>query len=469
MKKKTIFSDAIVPLCMMCVVICLGACNKLVTVTPPVGIQTTRAVFSSDQGATAALTAIYSQMMSVNNYSFASGGLTLYPGLSADELVNTNPNANYSAFYSNALLPTATSDLDNQLWRPAYAFIYQANAVLEGLKAGTGISAAIKDNLEGEAKFVRAFCYLYLESLFGPVPLVTSTDYHLNNTLPRSGQVDSLVYQDLNDAIHLLPENYASAGRARPNKWAAVALKARLDLYQEKWADAEAGATAVIASGIYGLEPDLDKVFPATSREAIWQLMPVITDYGNNTLEGLLFVPYDSYTIPEFTIHPALLGAFETGDRRRTSWIGKNTIDGKDYYYPFKYKIADNSPAAPLEYSMVLRLAEVCLIRAEARAHLDNIAGAQADLDSVRIRAGLAPTTAADPAALLTAIQQERRIELAFEWGHRWLDLKRAHSLDAVLGTEKPDWQSDDGLYPIPGQEIRSNPFLSQNPGYPNE
>jgi hypothetical protein len=115
---------------------------------------------------------------------------------------------------------------------------------------------------------------------------------------------------------------------------------------------------------------------------------------------------------------------------------------------------------------MVIRLAEVYLIQAEARAQQGNIGGAQGDLNLVRARAGLGPTTANDVGSLLTAILHERQVELVAEWGHRWLDLKRTGMADAVLGSEKPGWVGYDTLYPIPAQQLTANPALVQNPGY---
>jgi hypothetical protein len=72
-----------------------------------------------------------------------------------------------------------------------------------------------------------------------------------------------------------------------------------------------------------------------------------------------------------------------------------------------------------------------------------------------------------DQAALLLAVEQERRVELFVEWGHRWFDLKRTKRSDAVLGPLKgANWQSTDTLYPIPSDAIRTNQALTQNPGY---
>jgi hypothetical protein len=125
---------------------------------------------------------------------------------------------------------------------------------------------------------------------------------------------------------------------------------------------------------------------------------------------------------------------------------------------------------------MVLRLGEQYLIRAEARAQQGKVTGAgsaEEDLDAIRTRAGLSPTTASTQAQMLDAILQERRVELFAEWGHRWLDLKRTNTIDQVMSVVAPSkggvWESYKALYPIPFNELLLNPKLKpQNPGYPS-
>jgi hypothetical protein len=106
------------------------------------------------------------------------------------------------------------------------------------------------------------------------------------------------------------------------------------------------------------------------------------------------------------------------------------------------------------------------LIRAEARANLNDVPGAQADLDSVRLRAGLPITMANDKLSLLSAIESERWSELFTEYGHRWLDLKRTGRAIEVLGN---GITKNELLYPLPAAEFIRNPRLGeQNPGYQN-
>ena len=120
-----------------------------------------------------------------------------------------------------------------------------------------------------------------------------------------------------------------------------------------------------------------------------------------------------------------------------------------------------------MEYSIVLRLAELYLIRAETFTHLGDLETAKTDLNKIRNTAGLPDTTASTQQEVLEAILQERRVELFTEFGHRFFDLKRFGKLDEVLGAVKNGWNSNDSLFPIPESELMLNPNLSpQNPGY---
>ena len=437
-----------------------NSCKKIVRVEKPLNQVASAAVFADWPTANAAMAGLYSEMMRTNN-NLLNGGTTLYTALSSDELVYNGTVANQLEFNQNNLSPT-NSILNASLWRAGYLTIYHSNAILESLEAAH-LTDAEKKQLAGEAKLVRALSYFYMVNLFGDVPLVKSTDYRINASMPRTPatQVEDQVISDLQSAKDLLPAAYPTPGRVRPNKWAAAALLARAYLYNGNWAGAETEATEVINTGIYTLSPNLNNVFLAASTEAIWQLLPVNPSF--NTWEGQNLLPSSATVKPGYMLTAALLNAFEAGDARKTAWVKTNTVTNTTYYYPYKYKVKSGSTVT--ENYIVLRLAELFLIRAEARAQQGNITGAQDDLNTIRKRAGLPGTTANDQSSLLLAIEQERRIELMAEWGHRWFDLKRTGRANAVLST-KSGWQTTDTLYPIPYAEIQLNMSLTQNQGY---
>lgn len=440
------------------------SCKKLVEIPPPKNQLVNSAVFLDSADATNAVIGIYINMVQAVSLNISSGGLTLYPGLSSDELYPTNNNVDENDFYNNEI--AVSNNLNSSsLWGNAFSILYNANACLEGL-AQSNITEGVKNQLIGEVKFTRAFLLFDLSNLYGPIPLVTSTDYHKNQILPRSplDSVYAQIINDLKDARNLLSAGYPTAGRFRPNRFTASALLAKVYLYQENWAEAEKNATEVIDAGIYSLETDLNNVFLTASNETIWKLSSVFP--GLETWEGYFFLPGSSNSIPSYIITDNLLNAFENGDERKQKWLNKNTVNGNDYYYPYKYKLGYDGLSIPMEDYTVFRLSEQYLIRAEARAQEGNLNGAITDLNLIRNRAGLQNTTSTDQASLLSAILHERQVELFSEWGNRWFDLKRTGKATEVLSLIKPDWQAKDTLYPIPQTELNSNPFLTQNEGY---
>lgn len=449
----------------MILVMILSSCDEFVNVEPPKNETASPTVYSNDETALASMRGLYIQLQQDMYFIGGAGSVPHVTGLSSDELLNDSSLPALVQFYSNDL--TSMNDLSSALWQKAYATIFHANSIIEGVSNSSGMTETSKKQLEGEAKFIRAYFHFYLVNLFGDVPLVTSTNYKVNNTVSRTPKHE--VYQqikaDLKDAKNLMIADYSTEGgqRIRPNKWAATAFLARVYLYEEDWLNATAQATEVISqSSLFSLSNNLDNVFLKNSNEAIWQLMPVVPNF--NTFDGNLFVIIS--TTPTVELSPSFLEAFESGDNRLTKWVGSYIGGGDTLYYPYKYKI--KSGATPLnEYTMVLRLAEQYLIRAEASAQLDNITEAQADLNILRIRARLDPVLASTKGSLLVGVEQERRMELFTEGGHRWFDLKRWSNATKVLTSLKSGWSRNDMLYPIPQTEIGSNPNLKpQNPGY---
>ncbi len=437
-----------------------SACKKFVDIAPPLTQAESSTVFSSDQTATSAAVGLYYQI-TASNLTYLNGAITVYTGLSSDELIDAGSNSTYDAFENNAI-PSNVSAINSAFWSNAYKYIYQANAVIEGLNSSATLSKPIKDQLMGEMLFTRALNYFYLVNLFGDVPLETSTDYLVNSSMPRTAasKVYDQVINDLLTAETLLTASYSSSTNTRPNEMVAAALLARVYLYQRDWVNAETQASMVINSGSYNLETNLNNVFLATSGETIFQLARP----ANNTAEGLAFIPSRSSVKPTFAIRGSLLNAFISGDNRKTSWMKGDTINGTAYYFPYKYKQRVNNPVT--EFNVVLRLAEVYLIRAEVRAEQNNTNGAQADINIIRNRAGLTNTTASTSPGLLVAVASERQLELFAEWGHRWLDLKRSGTINSILGNTKTNWQASDALYPIPLAQIQLNHLLTQNSGY---
>lgn len=474
-------NSCIISSCLLTVQILASGCNKLVQIPEPVNTITTSETFHTDANATSALVGIYNDLISGgagNNFSYGNGLLTYLGGLSADEMrIFDQGNTDLVQFQHNAL-QYSNSQAGDHLWTPAYYDIYMANAVIEGLEASPTINPATKNQLLGEARFLRAFSNFYLVNFFGDIPLVTTTAWKKTDLLSRTStaQVYQQMVQDLRDAQGLLASDFSvsNGDRTRANKYTAMALLARVYLYMKNWTGADSAASAVINNtGLFNLLPtsQLNNVFLANSTEAIWQLVPnAISNYA--TFEGLFTLPSPLATgAPVYTLTHQLLNAFEPGDNRWGAWVDSTNNNGSTYsYYPFKYKLIAGSSGNITECYMMLRLAEQYLIRAEAKANEGpaQINAAISDLNVIRNRAGLgAYAGGTDQASVLNAIEHERQIELFAEWGHRWLDLKRWGTAVSVLSSTKgfavPAYQL---LYPIPFGEITSDPNLVQNPGY---
>lgn len=448
------------------------ACEDFVEINAPTHKIISESVFANDETAIAAITGIYNELARTD---FSDGYLfsvTVLAGMSPDIFETTSvTETRYRPFQQNEISPIGTDDAtaNLNLWSSAYNIIYMANSILEGVSNSIVLTPKTKNIIEGQALFIRAFSYFYLTNLYGDVPLITITDYRKNTISPRDPSADvwNQITMDLDTAIQLLKgeDEFKDSERTNINRFVAIALQARVYLYRQNWIKAEELSSQVINQiSLFELLENPEQVFLLNSREAIWQVSPLGRGTTSTyTWEGYVFRGNNS---SPFKLTEDFVEAFEPSDSR-LQWIGFNSIN--NFYFPQKYKDSD-SRGAVNEYSMVLRLAEQYLIRAEARAMLGNLSGAINDLDKLRSRAGLDLLGDTDPDitqhALVDMIIEERKRELFSEWGHRWFDLKRTGKASEVLAPIKPLWQDTDVWYPIPGEERAKNPNLGQNNGY---
>ncbi len=467
----------------MILLICFTAagCKKFVEVDLPIDSIPTEVTFDSEIKIASAVRAMYLNLVRTTNFGLG-GAMSVGPGVSSDELFSNSPTATYNEFSINAINPQNTAL--SYYWNALYNTIYLSNLAIINVPKSDAINDKAKAQYVAEARFVRAVSYFYLLNLFGDVPLAVSDDYRINAKLPRtaSAMVYRLVLEDLQYASENLGIAYPGATTALPriraNRFAAKALLARVYLYLGDWTNAEAQATEVIEAKdaadatLYTLENNLNNTFLLSSKEVILHLVQGGTLLY--TWEAYAFVPVTAATIPSYQLTEAFMNKFPVVaplDQRKTSWIYTSTITAagqtKTYYSPYKYKLRAGTGASKTEALAFLRLSEVLLTRAEARAELNKTGLAIADLDMVRRRAGLTVATPSvtPQSQLLELIARERSIELFAEMGHRWFDLKRRGEADLVL-KDKPNWRAEAKLFPIPLSELKTNTSLTQNPGY---
>ncbi|MFA7473731.1 MAG: RagB/SusD family nutrient uptake outer membrane protein, partial [Spirosomataceae bacterium] len=246
---------------------------------------------------------------------------------------------------------------------------------------------------------------------------------------------------------------------------AVRAALARYHLYQGEWALAESYADSIIASRVQSLDSSYVTVISTEfDSETIFELAyansssddPGTSSTGlNNILVGRReVIPSNNYV--QQIIHN------NAGTRRATISFNPNNQGGRDNGWTVtKYGTPDEGN----NNITVFRLAEIYLIRAEARANQGKVAGALEDVNVLRKRAKAPMANFTTQAVALNVIETERLYELSFE-GHRWYDLKRTNRLDAVMNAFSPNWESKYNLWPIPVTEMQTNKLLTQNNGY---
>lgn len=397
----------------------------------------------------------------------------------------------------------ANTDLLESEWGADYEGIYRANVVLEKVPA-IQMNEQLKNRILGEAKFIRAWFYYNLNTLFGGVPLVDKVLAPSEYNKPRASgnEIWAFVEQDLLEAIEVLPlrSGYAAADLGRITKGAAQALLAKAYLYQRKFAQAEAQTTAIIASNEYSLVSDYGTIFTRAGEnnaESVFEIQYMNASGGNwgkNAANEGTFtnvfqrargkfggygwnIPTQDF-VDEFFAEgfedPRLkYTVFRIGDVMGDR--GEFTIEnagGFNYiYYARKYFI-NKSEEAPFgdpnpngeSNDRVIRFSDVLLMNAEAAYHTGNTAGALESLNKVRKRVGLAAINKSGD-ELLKAIYHERRVELGLE-GHRFFDLVRTGQAVTKL---QPLGYIDNihHVFPIPSSQVQlSGGVLTQNNGY---
>lgn len=358
------------------------------------------------------------------------------------------------------------------MWREMYFAVHAANDVIENVPT-IDDPALNADQIVGEAYFLRGMTFFYLTRLYGKIPIVTETSKSPNQdfNVSRSEipQVYEQVIADLLQAETLL--DAASTNRARASKGAARAMLAKVYLYRNAPGDYQLALTEteeVMADEQYQLVPganyaSLFTVGQQNTSETIFE----ISYRPNTSVEGHDLeretVPYPNNN-PRLLPEQSIIDAFsaDTNDLRIPISLGERN----GIIYNRKYE--RNSPdtrerATQANNVIILRLADVILMRAECLNELQRTAEAIPFLTQIRTRAGIDPTTAATQTDLRLAIENERFLELCFE-AHRWFDLVRTGRAQAVL----PKLTNPDRiLWPVPIREIDLNPnLLPQNDSY---
>jgi tetratricopeptide (TPR) repeat protein len=402
------------------------------------------------------------------------------------------------------------NDAISFVYQSDYYGIYRANKVINNTKP----ESEMRKQIIAEAKFLRAYYYFELVSMFGDVPLNLEDLAPSEYSQPRTPaeEVYVQIEKDLGEAIANLPlkSEYSERDRFRATKGAARALLGKAHLYQEEWDKAAGYFDEVIQSGEYSLVDDYSTLFTKAQefgKESLFEVSYTTQEqynWGNfpwgarseeaNIVIQLMGRRWNQNFDPGNTgltagwgflpATPEIYAAYPDKDLRRSASVmtedtleakGGSMGEGYEYegYIKIKYHPRTNETTTEggavgsLNFGTNLRLiryADVLLMAAEAYYQSGNEDRALTELNKVRERAGLNDVSASGQ-DLFNAIVKERRIELAFE-GHRFLDLVRWGRAEEEL-SDRGYVEGKHNLYPIPLNEVRNNKQIeNNNPGY---
>lgn len=455
---KTIRKYRILPLLAWALTIGLAGCESFLELKPTDALLADNAVY--DAKTSRAL--VNSAYTNLKNYS--NGSAIILGVIPADNILFGGSQSQNIELDAHAF--TVTNSAIVAAYRANYTLINVANWAISEIPKVTDetFAAGEQNKLVGEAHFVRAFAYFNLARSWGGVQLqlTPTTDLSTLGNITRSSQAQTYqqVLDDLAKAEQLLPEDDAQT-RNRVQRAVVRAFRAKVLLYTGQFELAEAEAASVIENPKYELVAPFHTYFqpPFLSRESVFEISATTNNTG---VSGSPWFPASGTPRGSYEYRPTneiitLLADTQVGGDRHTLLATR----GSDTYVNVYHTTSPN-----INSSYVIRIADVYLIRAEARARKANpdAAGSIADLNAVRRRANAAlyPEGSAASPALVQAIWDERRVEFAFE-ADRWYDLVRTGQAEEVLGVSPNFW-----LFPIPQADVLADPDLQDdnNPGY---
>lgn len=429
------------------------ACEDFLDAEPRESISDGATIVDKASSETA-IRGVYSALGSAGYYGISFQSIGYFSG---DNIQWTGSQSQVQEFINHRVNPENSTI--GGAWVAIYRTINRANNVIQKVPVvnDESFTQADKNQIIGEAYFIRALAYFDLARTFGGVPIVTQPTISPadNSGLGRNTLAETYaqVLSDLETAEPLLS---ATTNRFRATKKTVWALKARYYLYQQNWALAEDYAARLIDDTNYQLIAPYNSFF---------------ADEVRGTEESVFEIFYNGTT--EVNSHRAQWQPQTRGGTRQ--WapndvivellnnpeIGgnRNTIIAQDnqgrWYGDLYYRVPASDP------SYIFRIAEIYFIRAEALAQQNRLDEAIADLNAVRERAGLIATDAVSQPEVLLAIENERRLEFLQE-PHRWFDLVRTGRAAEVLNIA----DSNKFIFPIPIDQILADESLVQNPGY---
>ena len=375
----------------------------------------------------------------------------------------------------------------NSYWKLQFKGITQCNLVLDNI-VKVNMPEGSKNQIIGEALFLRSYYYFLLTQVFGDVPLylkVTPPDQLKIKKISKT-DIYKQISSDCDKAANLLPLSHNGSNTGRATKGAALALAAKVSLYVNDYNKVLEYTSKIKALNTYKLVKDYRENFMKLSQnntESVWEIQHTNLELGvgNFINQWWASIKFLGYGFAEVT--PLYVSVFEPNDPRLKFTVAMNNDPYFGLIYKNSFSSTTYSPRKFLQPNSELtqkadgdinypaiRYAEVLLWEAEALIELGRMQEALAPLETVRARAraqtavpGTLPAiTSTNQVTLRQAVRRERQTELGFEL-HRFFDLVRwGIAAESLPGFQKGKHE----VFPIPQTEIDLNPSLLQNPNY---
>ncbi|HEY9220837.1 MAG TPA: RagB/SusD family nutrient uptake outer membrane protein [Lutibacter sp.] len=488
------------------IVLGLSSCSEDFLDVAPTSALTTGNAYNSAQDLSNALNGAYRSFYD----EYYQWDNVLLGDVRSDNSYNANGDSPIDAYDKLEITTINNRMMDN--WVQLYRGIARANIILEKIKSVNDPALDknnLRENIIGQASFLRAFHYFQLVKNYGGVPLELNSNSSdpAKINLPRSTEkeVYDQIDADLQIALANLPDAYVggpSENKVKATKGAANALLAKI------WAQrSDRDYTKVLkysndvinSTAGYSLVANYAHLFDGAhyfNSESILEISFLGGNWDVSNWGVQLFLAPEDGWQKYATPSKNLIAAYDAESdviRKNASVVFWDNLDWADENwnpcgdksvavpFPYKEKHADGWNSGDHPY--LLRLDDIILLKAEAQNELGDLSGSLLTIKQIRDRVNLPVLTASSKADMKTKILNERRLELAFE-GERWYDLVRAgvcttvmNSLNEVKYTCGSGTQSapiainyncndDKWLCPIPQLERDTNPNLTQNPGY---
>ena len=431
-----------------------------------------------------ALSGVYDALQSGGAYGnqsdIATGGTGGYWMMTEMRSDNTDQGGDVTGLAAavaqlNEFAETSLSEYTLGAWMGSYQGVARANTLITRIKSAD-LDNSFKDQVTGEALFVRSLFYYNLAMLFGniPMPLEEILETNPKQTQLTQTQVFTQLVTDLTDAAGKMSGTRSQFGRA--SKWSALTLLGRVQLHLGNNSEAASALNQVINSGEFSLLSNYANLWGPTNEnsvESIFEVQFVSGGFGEGSGFTNSFSPSADLQTGEGggrnrpTIDVSR--AYETGDLRYKVSMDTLYVLNGDTTYQRHVKKYESNPFSNFDADnnfIVFRYADILLMAAEA---LGEGAQAYSYINQIRTRAGLSDISASTPGSFEDKLLQERRVELAFE-NHRWYDLLRFGTAVSTMNAQFAQQgfsitiNENNLLFPIPQREIDLG--LTQNPGY---